>query len=159
MTALVEDRLDGIAWKDLEQRTVTARLCPQHCDLHGLNVIASDAGDARLIDYGLVSEAPASLDPVTLELSPIFHPKGPAYDAEWPTVEDCKQWIHRKEFLQSSPFAGYSQKCRDWAFSEAGSNAEVLATAYAYAIRQLSYEATDVERARGIVQACYEALS
>jgi len=159
ITELVEERLAGFRWQELEERVVTARLCPQHCDLHGLNVIASEAGGARLIDYGLVAEAPAALDPVTLELSPIFHKKGPAFGNEWPTVSDCEQWVHRKKFVDSAPFPEYLHKCRAWSFGEAGSNAEVFATTYAYVARQLAYPETNVERARGIIQACHDALS
>jgi hypothetical protein len=43
-----------------------------------------------IIDYGEVGEGTASLDPVTLELSLLFHPKGPlrpsgAAFGAWPT--------------------------------------------------------------------------
>jgi Ser/Thr protein kinase RdoA (MazF antagonist) len=47
-----------------------------HGDLHGSTALVSASGSAVVVDYGDVAEGPASLDPVTLELSLILHPQG-----------------------------------------------------------------------------------
>ncbi len=60
----------SLTWADeFEDRNIQVRWCCAHGDLHGHNVLVATDGSACLIDYGDVMDAPASLDPVTLELS------------------------------------------------------------------------------------------
>ncbi len=70
-------RAFAIDWiQDFEDREIQARWACSHGDLHGCNILVS-LHDTALIDYGDVGEGPASLDPVTLELSLLFHPDAP----------------------------------------------------------------------------------
>ncbi len=156
--AEVKPKFDGVPWQAVEERTIQVRLCPQHCDLHGLNVLVTDAGEARMIDFGSVAEGPAALDPVTLELSLIFHPDGPARESGWPSTEEAERWVDFESYAGGTPLANYMRPCRDWAFDQAASNAEVFATAYAYATRQLTYEDTEDELALAVIRACCREL-
>jgi CheY-like chemotaxis protein len=155
----VRQKLTGLGWELLEQREIQARPCPQHCDLHGLNVLTTQDGNSRMIDFASVGEATAAVDPVTLELSILFHPRGPAVDTAWPSVDQAAAWGNRPVYLDGCPFAEYVQHCRDWAFGVAASNDEVFATVYAYAMRQLSYPYVDDDLALALIRCCIDALS
>lgn len=162
---LPDDRLDGVReelegtdWEDTEAIAVQARRCRQHGDLHGLNVLVNGAGEPRMIDFGRVGDATAALDPVTLELSLLFHPDHPDLGGGWPTPEQLSDWGNRPGYLEECPVPAYVDACRTWAFDVAGSNAEVFATVYAYAVRQLSFPATDRARALRLIEAATLAL-
>jgi CheY-like chemotaxis protein len=67
-----------IPWAlEFESRKIQMRWAYVHGDLHGSNLLIASDGEIVLIDYGDVGEGPASLDPVTLELSTLFHPQAP----------------------------------------------------------------------------------
>ena len=57
-----------------ENRHIQAYWACSHGDLHGGNILVSPDSVA-LIDYADVRDGPASLDPITLELSLLFHPR------------------------------------------------------------------------------------
>jgi len=57
----------------VESTVVQARICVQHGDLHGLNVLVGAMNAPLLIDFAEVRHGPAATDPVILELSAIFH--------------------------------------------------------------------------------------
>jgi CheY-like chemotaxis protein len=83
----------GLDWaQDFEALPIHSRWCCTHGDLHGMNVLVNPAGAPALIDYGDVAFGPPALDPVTLELSAIFHPEGMFYSSEWPSIETAKTW-------------------------------------------------------------------
>lgn len=157
LTDDVRAELAGAPWEDIERVEVQVRPCPQHRDLHGLNVLVNHAGEPRMIDFGSVGPATAALDPVTLELSLYFHPSAPTFGG-WPTHEDVEAIANRPRYLQNCPVATYVESCRDWAIDVGGSNADFFATAYAYAVRQLSYEDTNHDLALSIVVACGRTL-
>ena len=77
-------KLDWI--EDFEDREIQVHWACSHGDLHGRNILVSNER-VTLIDYGDVGDGPASLDPVTLELSLLFHPDAPYKTGIWPSTE------------------------------------------------------------------------
>jgi CheY-like chemotaxis protein len=155
----VRAKLSGLPWEEVEALEVQARACPQHCDLHGLNVLVGPTEDPRMIDFGSVGAATAAVDPVTLELSILFHPASPDLGGDWPTPDHLRQWSNRPDYLADCPVAAYIEACRQWALDVSGSNAEFFATGYAYAVRQLTYPETNHEFALALISSCIQSLS
>lgn len=137
---------------DFENREVQTRWACIHGDLHGCNVLVSSAGATVLIDYGDVGEGPASLDPVTLELSILFHPNAADAAATWPSTEQAKSWGNLDAYLVDCPFPEFIRQCREWALRIAAGNRDVAASAYSYLVRQLKYDGTDKERAIALLE-------
>ena len=137
----------GLDWiQEFENRDIQARWGCSHGDFHGCNVLVSPTGVA-LIDYGDICEGPASLDPVTLELSLLFHPNAPDRAGAWPSAEQARRWGDLDAYLEGCPFPQFVGKCRDWALRTGAGAREVAASAYGYLVRQLKYGDTDKDRA------------
>lgn len=128
---------------EFEKATIQTRWCCTHGDMHGENVLVSADGSAVIIDYGDVGESTASHDAITLELSLLFHPKGPLRGGAWPTHAQAGSWGDLDRYVQGCPAETFVRECRAWAGRAAAGNREVAVTAYAYLMRQLKYEDTD----------------
>ena len=137
---------------DFEVREIQSRWACVHGDLHGCNILVSADGTIVLIDYGDVGEGPASLDPVTLELSLLFHPDAAGAAGAWPTVDQAKSWGELDIYLVDCPFPEFVRECRAWALRVGAGNRDVAASAYSYLIRQLKYEDTNKERALALLE-------
>ncbi len=124
---------------DLEARQLQVRWCPIHGDLHGKNVLVAGDGSVVVIDYGDVAEGPACIDPVTFELSLLFHPDGPFKNSGWPKLEQAGSWGDLDKYLVSCPDAELVRSIRAWTEQVATGRREVAAGAYAYLVRQLKY--------------------
>ena len=147
----VRDTL-GLDWiEEFEARDIQARWGCSHGDFHGCNVLVSPAGVA-LIDYGNVCDGPASLDPVTLELSLLFHPDAPDRAGAWPSVEQTRRWGDLDAYLEDCPFPQFVRECRDWALRAGAGAREVAASAYSYLVRQFKYDDTDKDRALALLE-------
>lgn len=148
----------GLGWlADFETRQIQTRWCCTHGDLHGENVLLDNEGAAVVIDYGDVGEATASLDPVTLELSLLFHPNGPLRNspkgfAGWPTEAQARNWGSIDKYVAECALEPFVRECRAWALGVAAGRREVAATAYAYLLRQLKYEDTNKELAMALLE-------
>jgi len=149
-------------FEDIDRRTVEpveidiAR-CVQHGDLHCANVLFDNEGRPMIIDYRDTGRAIASLDPIALELSTIFHKNAPQRGG-WPSEEQASQWPDINAFCAGAPHEGYLRACRQWAREVAASEQEVWAVGYSYALRQLKYDDTDKVLARAIIRACIHRL-
>ena len=139
-----------IPWvQEFEAREIQTKWCCIHGDLHGCNVLVATDGTSVLIDYGAVGNGPASLDPVTLELSLFFHPQGPFHPegqlagCSWPSEQQVINWGNPDQYLAECPAQHFLKECRDWAKTIAAGNREIAASAYSYLIRQLKYPDTD----------------
>lgn len=128
---------------EFEKVPVQTRWCCCHGDMHGENILVAPDGSAVIIDYGDVDEGTASLDPVTLELSLLFHPKGPLRGGAWPTHAQAGSWGDLDQYVHGCPAETFVRECRRWAIRAAAGNREVAVTAYAYLMRQLKYMDTD----------------
>jgi CheY-like chemotaxis protein len=150
--------LDGIDITAVEACEVEAAQCCQHGDLHCTNVVFDHTGRVMLIDFGDAGPSLASVDPVVLELSTVFHSQRTVLPRGWPTEAGIAQWITADAFAQGCTFAPFIMACREWANGEAASPEEVIAVSYGYAMRQLKYDDTDKALARGLIRACIARL-
>lgn len=141
----------------VENVEIDVARCVQHCDLHCGNILFDDNGRPMVIDYPDTGAAFASFDPVTLELSTIFHKDAPDRGG-WPTEAQANQWLDIDAFCAGSPYEPFIRSCRTWAEGVAASQQEVLAVAYGYALRQLKYDDTDKTLVRAIVKSCIAGI-
>lgn len=126
----------------IEDRAIQFEKCVIHGDLHGENVLIDSAGRPVLIDFGDTKIGVAVNDPITLELSLIFHRNGPARRCDWPSSSALKHWLNLDEFAAESPWPDFVRSCR--AESERrGDPEQIAAFAYVHSIRQLKYPDTD----------------
>lgn len=143
----------------IEQMKIYVNKGPEHGDLHGFNVLVrTEDAAAVIIDYGSVSSAPVAVDPVTLELSCLFHPESAVRRLDWPSVEQTRRWASAVDFSDGSPIPKFVSSCREWAHERSASDGEVFAVAYAYAARQLKYADVDPLLAGAIAEAATVAL-
>jgi hypothetical protein len=133
----------------LEDVQVETRRDIQHRDLHGLNVLVSDSNEPLLIDYDNYAPANAAIDPITLELSAVFHRDETAQAARrgWPSPEAARSWFDLNAWLEGCPYPEAIRACRAWAEDAAASPGEVAATVLSVALRQFWFENTDKELA------------
>jgi CheY-like chemotaxis protein len=150
--------LAGIDWSVFENSPVSVRECVRHRDLHGMNVLVSNSTSPLLIDYGEVGIACGSIDPLTLELGILFHPKGKELRGEWPNPAEARLWHDLEVYVARCPVKEFVKACREWAVYDAAGNKELYANAYAYAMRQLKYPDTDHGLAKAIISSAMEAF-
>ena len=149
---------DGFPF-DVDGQQVQARNCTTHADLHALNVLVNDTSEPLFIDFGRVRHAPATTDPVTMELSLTFHPGLRAlYD--WPTAEAASMFFNVDEYLIGSPVAEFVRACRQWALQPGvGAGArELAAVVYGYSVRQLMFPDAPVDLAVAFATAAAQQL-
>jgi hypothetical protein len=137
-----EDELRTLPRSDAEDISVEVFSCSQHGDLHAFNVLVEPDGSPILIDFALAGDAPASLDPVTLELSFVFHPSVASIGTTWPSPRQAEGWRDLTSYLVDCPRPDFIRACREWAYGVAAGDREVAANVYAYALRQLRFGAS-----------------
>lgn len=140
--------------EEFEQKLINANLCVQHSDLHGLNILVSEDLNPILIDYGDIQEAPTVLDIVTLELSQYFHPF--MKDCDKPELILFESWFDNEEFIKQVEYPLVGKFLRDWKSENSFNEREYVATVYAYAVRQLTYEGTNKEIAAKLIEKAIE---
>jgi CheY-like chemotaxis protein len=139
---------------EFEARQIQVHWCCIHGDLHGKNVLISDAGRCVLIDYGDVGMGTAAIDPITYEFSLHFHPDGPLKNCAWPTTDQAAHWADLSVYLVNCPIPEVIRDIRAWTSQTAAGNREVAASAYAYLIRQYKYPDNNA----GLISALLEAI-
>jgi CheY-like chemotaxis protein len=112
---------------------ITLRVC--HGDLHGENVLVVEGGRPVIVDFAYTDFEPASEDPITLEMSLIFHPSSPLAGG---TQFDYERWADG-DYLPNDELSATRARCREWALREA-SREQFMAVSYAHAIRHLKRE-------------------
>jgi CheY-like chemotaxis protein len=143
---------------DVSEVTFDAARCTSHCDLHIFNVLVSRDEMPMVIDFGEVGSAPPSIDPITLELSPIFHPDSVDELNGWPSVGQTERWDDLASYLDACPFPKFVSACRTWAFEVAAGDREVFAVLHAYAARQLKFPDTQHDLALALVSCARRRL-
>jgi CheY-like chemotaxis protein len=123
----------------LNEVQVPIRSCVQHGDLLGENVLVDRDGKPLLIDYARTGLAAGALDPITLELSAVFHPGAQEVRGGWPSERQVAGWTDLDAFLIGCPFPDFIRATREWTVAVAASEMEMVAVALAYALRQLRY--------------------
>ncbi len=155
----VAHELAGIGIAAVEAVEIEVAQCCQHGDLHCANVVFDQTGRAMLIDFGDVARAISAIDPVTLELSTVFHTQRTSLTTSWPTEANMTRWVDVDQYVAGCSFDPFIRGCREWALAEAASPEEVVAVAYGYAVRQLKYQDTDKQLARALIRACIARLT
>ena len=155
IAALTRAERDALAAVDAVE--VGSASCMQHGDLHGLNVLVDSRGEPVVIDYGEVGRANPALDPVTLELSVIFHPDGP--DTGWPAEAELEHFFDDDGYLRDCPYPAFVRACRAWSAAAQASEEERVATILAYVVRQLKYGNPTAPLARALMRVAIERLS
>lgn len=140
-----------------ESVNVDIRRSLAHGDLHGENVLVDELNRPILIDFGDVGTRSAALDPVTLELSVLFHVNGPATKTSWFSEVDWSTWPDVDSFAAGSPFEQFIRACRSWALDRDTPQA-VFATAYAHSFRQVKYPDVADQVAIGLAEAARLAM-
>lgn len=147
----------GLDFSAVEEKQVKINRCVLHSDLHGSNVLIAEDGHPLLIDFASVAEGPASIDPVLLEMSLVFHPYGRQV---LPSGDELleRDWTDTDGYCAILPAPDIGAFCREWAHETAGSEGEILAVAYGWALRQLMYPESNHPLARRIILATASRL-
>lgn len=156
---IVSDALPGQNLTQFESHLITLKICCCHGDLHGENVLFDDNQNPILIDFGEAGVGCAAIDPLTLELSAIFHPNGMLKTMKWPSASQAKHWVDVNLYLKDCPYPSYVNACRDWAYEVAHGNRAIYAIAYAYLVKQFKYRDTDKEIAKALIEAVVTAYA
>lgn len=125
---------------------------------HGQNVLVDAEDRPMLIDFSDARLTSGCLDPITLELSPVFHPDANGARGDWPGAEQIGNWFDLDAYLVDCPIADYIRACRDWLWRVARSDGEVATVLAAYGIRQLKYKNTDHNLAKALIAAALDRL-
>lgn len=149
--------IPGVSIAELEACTFQAHSASQHADLHGANILVKPPSTPVLIDYAAVMRAPIALDPLTLELSLLFHPDATAIRNGWPAVPQARSWRDLDVYLVDCPVPNFVRACREWA-TDGSAGRERAAVAYSYAVRQFKYDGTDKGLAVAVVQGAADHL-
>ncbi|MFE4833346.1 phosphotransferase [Arthrobacter sp. NPDC056691] len=129
--------MHGILPPRREKRAST-RIGAQHGDLHPGNILEAENAPV-LIDFDNEVFASRLLDPITVLLSPLFHPDSPIRKSQWPTPEQCAE-IYTDAFLEGSPCREWTAAAQRWVEQALTSENERWALTLAYAMRQLKYD-------------------
>ena len=141
----------------LDNSLAQMSMCYQHGDLHGANILVDLDDEPLLIDFGDLGLAPSCLDPIVLELSALFHPRGRSATGEWATPEMAEQWHDLDAWASASPIPEFIRSCRQWASAATENDSEWLCVAYIEALRQLKYQDTRKDLAVAIAKSAGEA--
>jgi hypothetical protein len=155
----IQAHLGGIDINAIEDKNVRAAQCCQHGDLHCANVVLDSTSRVMLIDFGDTGQSFSAVDPITLELSTIFHMQRTKLPGGWPTEATMDHWATIGNYTHGCPFGPFITACRGWAIGEAASPEEVFAVAYGYAMWQLKYDDTDKALVRALIRACIARLT
>lgn len=129
-----------------------------HGDLHGGNVLVNQTGTPILIDFGDVGFKYTGLDPITLEMSLIFHPDCVVSEISHEIRPFIKNWPNIDQYCQENPFKEVIKYCRDWAYDISGDDKSVLAAGYAFALRQLKYDTVSADETIVLIKRIVDAI-
>ena len=150
--AAVAWKLGALDWARFEAHEVVVPRIRQHGDMHVFNVLVREDGQPHLIDYADAGPTLGPLDPITLELSLLFHRDARTPMGGWPTVDRARAWGDVSAFAEGSPHKPYLLACREWAHRLASGDRAVAASAYGYTVRQLQYDNVDTDLAVAVVE-------
>lgn len=138
--------------KTIEEQEIQVKWGCSHGDLHGFNILISAKGTPFLIDYGDAGHSTPGIDPITLELSILFHPSSPLKDHDWPSADEALHWGDLAKYLIECPYPEFVKACRSWATQVTAGHRELAAIAYSYLMRQFKYEGINKERCLALLE-------
>lgn len=136
--------LDRARVEAIESISVAVRRATTHADLHGDNILVDE--EPVIIDFLNVEEGPTPLDPVSLELSVLFHPHAPKWDGPWPSREQLENWADFNAYSAGAPFPKFLAACRQWAMTVARGNFDLHGCRYAYVASQARFASSEEDR-------------
>ena len=118
----------GLSWakEGFEPKRIQARQACLHGDLHGGNILVDRFWTPLLIDFSEVDDGVASIDPITLELSLLFHPGFQHIRGAWPSTDTAALWADPSRYTQGCPCPAFIRACRDWCDTVAAGKREIL---------------------------------
>lgn len=144
--------------ESIEERTIHIRPCRQHGDMHGTNVLVEPSGHPMLIDYARAGTLGACVDPITLEMSLLFHPRGREVCEFWPSEEQAAQWVNLETYAIGCPVEAFIRGCRGWSEHVKTGNLELWATAYGFVLRQFRFPDCDESLCFALINGLFEAI-
>lgn len=144
----------GVDWvAEIEGINIVVEWGSMHGDLHGGNILVSERFDPVVIDFGDTDEGGTALDPVTLLLSPFFHPDLANKMVDYVSHDQLLDFISTLKASDKYVPTSYFVACVDW-ISEYCKNSPktMYACLYVYAFRQLKYPTTDKDLALAIME-------
>lgn len=139
----IEKKFGITSLRAIEARSIQVSQSCIHGDLHCGNVLVKSDGGAVLIDFGDAGPGFTSLDPIALELSLVFHPDARKLGLRDNLMGNLEAWPDVDSFARDDQMKDTIIACREWAHDVGGGDQSVLASAYAYGLRQLKYETVD----------------
>jgi CheY-like chemotaxis protein len=142
-------------YQEYERERLSLPIAVCHGDFHGGNLLVRADGEPIMIDFGDVGLNWNAIDPVTLELSLLFHSASPYRNSGWPSAQAVRRYLDLDSYLQECPVPTFVRRVRDWALETLGGDEVGLrGIVYAQALRQLKYDDTDHEVARSLGRGC-----
>lgn len=129
-----------------------------HGDLHGGNILVNNALEPVLIDFGDVGPSYTCLDPITMEMSLLFHPDAISLGLSTDLHKVVEQWPQVEGYAQGSTLKAAITACRNWAYDVGGDDNAVLAAGYCFALRQLKYDSVDSAVTMNLLKGIAEKL-
>ena len=147
------DKIPGsINWETFEARSVNCRISNQHCDLHPGNILVDDDNHILMIDFAKTSDNRSLVvDPISLELSLVFHREFKKLCQPWPNIKQIEDWFDLDKYIVDCPLPEFVSACREWTISVCSTPREIAAVVYAYSVRQLKFPDVDEEIALTLI--------
>ncbi|WP_311244864.1 response regulator [Microbacterium sp. WCS2018Hpa-23] len=148
--------MDLSEFVEIEELEVVLEHAVTHGDLHGENILVVEGLRPMLVDFAYTDVAPAILDPVTLEMSFLFHPGSPLVrDGRVLRYENWAEGNYLPDARQQSVV----ERCRTWAV-DGRDQREFLAMSYAHALRHLKRgDTVDPDHAMAVARSAARSLS
>lgn len=143
---------------ELEEKNVEISEACIHGDLHGGNILVNGDHVPVLIDFGDVGAGYTCLDPITLELSFIFHPDARVNGLAAQLESSSDNWLDLNVYGKGSPLYPVIKYCREWAYDVAPHDESVLSMAYLFVLKQLKYETVPADVLIKILSGILERL-
>ncbi len=121
----------------------------QHGDLHGENMFVLASGEPFLIDFAHTRVQPGPVDPVSLELSLLFHDSSPMHGSL--SLAACSKWF------SAEPVSPVVVACRRWALDNGHSATDYAVSGLLYALWIVKH-ATFPAQAAAVAQSALEVL-
>lgn len=142
---------------DIEDTMVDCRIGCIHGDLHGGNILVGAIPAHVVIDFGDVGDGPLCLDPLSLEMSVVFHPDGLSKGIVADVPKYLSSWTNF-DGLPDTEQGRFLRECREWAFDVGVGDLAVLAVAYGYAVRQLRFDTVDAMQTLALIDHICESI-
>ncbi|MCC6070476.1 phosphotransferase [Massilia sp. GCM10020059] len=124
----------------------------KHGDLHGGNILVSPAGDPLVIDFGDVDDGAIAFDPITLCLSPFFHPQTSESMLGRFNADDVITLLVTPSEHRDKDFSEFFGGCKIWIDQLiCQSPRTYFALIYCFCLRQLKYGDTDKNLAQALI--------